>query len=96
VNDAMIGLRTMLSLGAVLALLALFAWALRRGSLKLSRLAPRGTIVVETATSLGERRQLAIVTVEGRRVLIGMTPTTIAFLTELAATPAAAAEGAAR
>jgi flagellar protein FliO/FliZ len=83
VNEAMLGVRTMLSLGAVLALLALFVWALRRGTLKLSGFAPRGTIAVETATSLGDRRQLAIVSVEGRRVLVGMTPTTISFLTDL-------------
>ena len=82
-NDAIIGVRTVLSLGAVLALLALFVWALRRGTLKLSGFAPRGTISVETATSLGDRRQLAIVSVEGRRVLVGMTPTTISFLTDL-------------
>ena len=97
-NDAMIGVRTMLSLGAVLALLALFVWALRRGTLRLSGLAPRGTIAVETATSIGDRRQLAIVAVEGRRVLVGMTPTTISFLTDLGPKPAAPlpAEGGAR
>ena len=82
-NDALVTLRTLVSLGAVLALLALFVWALRRGSLKLSSLAPKGTINIETATSLGDRRSIAIVGVEGRRVLIGLTPTTISFLTDL-------------
>jgi len=83
VNDALVTIRTMLSLAAVLALLGLFVWALRRGSLKLSSLAPKGTINIETATSLGDRRSIAIVGVEGRRVLIGLTPTTISFLTDL-------------
>jgi flagellar biogenesis protein FliO len=90
VNEALATARTIFSLVAVLALLAGFIWALRRGSIKLSTLAPRGAIVIETATSIGERRQLAIVGVEGRRVLVGLTPTTISFITELGA-PAPAA-----
>lgn len=84
-NDALTTARTLLSLLAVLALLAGFIWALRRGSIRLSKLAPKGTIVIETATSLGDRRQLAIVGVEGRRVLVGLTPTTISFITDLGA-----------
>ena len=39
---ALVTAKTLLSLGAVLALLAAFIWALRRGSLRLSALAPRG------------------------------------------------------
>ncbi len=83
-------LRTVASLAAVLALLVLFVWALRRGSLRLSALAPRGTIAIETATSIGDRRQIAIVSVEGRRLLVGLTPTTVSFLTDLETRPAAA------
>lgn len=90
-NDAVMTLRTIVSLAAVLGLLGLFVWALRRGSLRLSSFAPKGVIHVETATALGDRRQLAIVAVEGRRVLVGMTPTSIAFITELAAAPTAPA-----
>ena len=67
-NDAMTVLRAIASFGAVLAVLAVFVWALRRGSLRLSRFAPRGAVAVETAISLGERRSLAIITVEGRRM----------------------------
>ena len=58
-NDALVTVRAVLSLAAVIALLGVFVWALRRGSLKLSSLAPRGTIAIETATSLGDRRSLA-------------------------------------
>jgi flagellar biosynthetic protein FliO len=83
VTDALITLRTLASFGVVLALLAVFVWALRRGSLRLSKFAPRGAIAVETAMSLGDRRSLAIVGVEGRRMLVGLTPTTISFLTDL-------------
>jgi flagellar biogenesis protein FliO len=83
VTDVLTTLRTVASLAAVLALLGGFIWALKRGSIKLSGFAPKGIIAIETATALGDRRQLAIVTVEGRRVLIGMTPTTISFITDL-------------
>jgi len=83
VTDALVTFRTFVSLGLVLVLLTAFVWALRRGSLRLSRLAPRGAIAVETAMSLGDRRSLAIVGVEGRRMLVGLTPTTISFLTDL-------------
>ncbi len=89
-NGALVTLRTVVSLGAVLALLAVFVWALRRGSLKLSSFAPRGTIAIETAMSLGDRRSLAIIGVEGHRLLIGLTPTTISVLTDLTPKPATA------
>jgi flagellar biogenesis protein FliO len=87
VNDILVTLRTVGSLAAVLVLLAGFVWLLKRGSIKLSGFAPKGIIHIETATALGDRRQLAIVTVEGRRVLVGMTPTTISLITELGQRP---------
>jgi len=90
VTDLLTTLRGVASLGVVLALLAALVWALRRGSIRLSALNPRGAINIETATAVGDRRQLAIVTVEGRRVLVGMTPTTISFLTDLGERPPAA------
>jgi flagellar protein FliO/FliZ len=83
VIDVWAALRTILSILAVIGLLGVFAWALRRGSLRLSAFAPRGIIAVETATAIGDRRQLAIVSVEGRRLLVGMTPTAISLLTDL-------------
>ena len=82
-TDTIVTVRAMASLIVVLGLLAAFVWALRRGSIRLSKLAPRGTIAVETAMSLGDRRSLAIVGVEGRRLLVGLTPTTISLLTDL-------------
>lgn len=87
-NGTLVTLRAAVSFAAVIGLLAVFIWAIRRGSLRLSALAPRGTIAIETAMSLGERRSLAIVTVEGRRMLVGLTPASISLLTDLPAAPA--------
>jgi flagellar protein FliO/FliZ len=71
-----------LAVGVVLALVAGLAWLVRRGSL--GPLGGRsGPIAVETAVSLGERRSLVIVSVDGRRLLLGLTPTQMALVTEL-------------
>ena len=64
----------------VIALLAAASWALRRAPL-FKRSQP--SIAVETVVSLGERRSLAIVTIEGRRLLLGLTPANVALVTEL-------------
>jgi flagellar biosynthetic protein FliO len=67
----------------VVALVALAAWAVRRVAPR----RPRGGILVETASPLGERRSLVIVSVEGRRLLLGLTPTQVSLVAELGATP---------
>lgn len=87
-TGTLVTMRALMSFAAVILLLAAFIWAIRRGSLRLSALAPRGTIAIETAMSLGERRSLAIVTVEGRRLLVGLTPASISLITDLPAAPA--------
>lgn len=38
---------------------------------------------IEAALPLGERRSLAIVTVEGRRLLLGLAPNHVSLVTEL-------------
>ena len=48
----LVTMRAGLSFAAVLGLLVLCVWALKRGSIRLSKFAPRGTIVIETATSI--------------------------------------------
>ena len=69
---------------AVMALLGVVLWLLKSGHL--SRLTARSSAVaVETAVSLGERRQLVIVAVEGRRLLLGVTSAQVTLVTELAA-----------
>lgn len=73
------------SLGAVLVVLALvglLAWLTRRGTF--GALGRRNRLViVETAVPLGERRSLVIVSVEGRRLLLGLTPASISMVAEL-------------
>lgn len=72
--------RMLLALAVVLGLLGVLAWALRRQ--QAIRRTGRG-LVVESALSLGERRSIAIVTVEGRRLLLGLAPASVTLVTEL-------------
>jgi flagellar biosynthetic protein FliO len=74
----------LLAVTVVLALLAGVLWLLKSGYL--ARFAARSSAVaVETAVSLGERRQLVIVAVEGRRLLLGVTAAQVTLVTELEA-----------
>lgn len=72
--------RTIGSLALVLALLAGLAWVLRRT--RTVRQA-RGALTIEAGLALGERRSLAIVTVDGRRLLLGLAPNHVSLVTEL-------------
>jgi len=72
--------RMAVGLLVVLAILALLAWVMRR-SLNARRRS--GSMSVETALSLGERRSLVVVTVENRRLLLGVAPGQVSLLTEL-------------
>jgi flagellar protein FliO/FliZ len=76
--------RALASLVVVLGLLVAFVWMLRRGSFGLAGLRSRAAIAIETATSLGDRRSLVIVSVEGRRILLGVTPGAVSMISELA------------
>ena len=76
------------SLTAVVVVLALFAaaaWLFKRS--RLAGLGRRDRISIETACSIGERRSLVIVGVEGRRLLLGVAPGQVSLLTELGAQP---------
>jgi flagellar biosynthetic protein FliO len=78
--------RTLLSLLVVLGLLGGCLWLIRRGGWQGGlRQGPR-PVQIETAVGLGDRRQLVIVSVEGRRLLLGVTPMHVALVTELAGT----------
>ena len=79
----------LLAVVIVLGLVGALAWLLRSG--RLGQFTPKGSVVaVETAISLGERRQLVVVAVEGRRLLLGVTSSQVTLVTELqAGSPAA-------
>jgi flagellar protein FliO/FliZ len=77
-------LRMFASLAIVLGLLVFFVWALRRGLLRAGPFGSRSIIVVETAVALGDRRSLVIVAVEGRRLLLGLTASSMSLLADLA------------
>ena len=81
--------RTFVSLAAVIGLLALLPWALRRGMARSGRSGARALMSVETALPLGDRRSLAIVAVAGRRFLLGLTPSSVSLIAEVTA-PASA------
>ena len=68
-----------IAIGIVIALLFGAAWALKRSKFGTTS----KTLVVETGVSLGERRSLVIVAVEGRRLLLGLTPAQISLVAEL-------------
>lgn len=76
--------RTLGATLVVLALLAALAWVLRRQ--QAVRRTGKG-LGVESGLALGERRSLAIVTVEGRRLLLGLAPNHVALITELQPLP---------
>jgi flagellar protein FliO/FliZ len=73
----------------VVMLVAVLAWLFRRGTLRLGPRQPRTSLKVESGVSLGDRRALAIVTVDGRRLLLGLAPGQVSLLVELAAVPPA-------
>jgi flagellar protein FliO/FliZ len=79
-----LGLQSLAAVFIVLALVAALAWLARRGTF--AGLRKSGAVSVETAVPLGERRSLVIVAVEGRRLLLGLTPTHISMVTELGPT----------
>ena len=75
--------RSLLAVFVVLALIALCAWLVRRGALgSLGRKGP-SAVRIETAVPLGDRRSLVLVSVEGRRLLLGLTPQQVTLVTEL-------------
>jgi flagellar biogenesis protein FliO len=68
----------------VLALLAALVFLIGRGRLAFS--GRRGAaITIETSCSLGDRRLLVVVAVDGRRLLLGATPQQLSLITELTA-----------
>lgn len=77
-----LGVQSLLAVLVVLALVAALAWLARRGAFGALSKGQRA-VLVETAVPLGERRSLVIVAVEGRRLLLGLTPGQISLVAEL-------------
>ena len=75
------GYRMLLASLVVLGVLGLWAWLMRRGVLTKRK---QGAVTIETAVPLGERRSLVIVSIEGRRLLLGLTPASVSLVTSLA------------
>lgn len=82
--------RSLLAIVVVFGLLGGLAWAARRGRLGFLGKQP-SQVRVEATVPLGERRSLMVVAIEGRRLLLGLTPAQISLVTELASTPPFAA-----
>jgi flagellar protein FliO/FliZ len=72
--------RMLAALAVVLVLLGGLAWLMRRG-MRARRTA--GALAVESTLTLGDRRSLVILTVEGRRLLLGLAPGQVSLVTEL-------------
>lgn len=84
-------IRAVLGVFVVLGLVTLLAVLLRRGVLTLPGQRGPKALRVETALSLGDRRSLVVVSVESRRLLLGLTSTQVTLVTELGAAPDAPA-----
>jgi len=72
--------RMLSALAVVLAVLGALAWVMRRG---VHARRKTGALGVESALALGDRRSLVILSVEGRRLLLGLSPGQISMVAEL-------------
>lgn len=79
--------RAIAALAAVAAALVVFLWLLKRGTFAAWNRSGRHGLAVEQALPLGERRSLVVVSVEGRRLLLGLSPTQVGLIAELGPAP---------
>ena len=75
-----LGLRSLAALVIVGALLAALVYGLKRVT---EAHRGRQVLSVESALSLGDKRSLVVVSVEGRRLLLGVAPGGVSLVTEL-------------
>src|SRR5215470_9824774 len=79
--------RSLFAILVVFGLLAVLAWLARRGTFGSMGRQGRSLVEVEGAVPLGERRSLMVISVEGRRLLLGLTPVQVSLVIELAPEP---------
>ncbi len=87
-TDALSGLAPVLlrafgSLGAVIALIALLAWLLRRFRESTTTAQARGNLASGGRLDLGAKREIRLVQVHDRTLVLGVTEGRIELLTEL-------------
>ena len=78
--------RSLVAIVVVFGLLGALAWAARRGRLSFFTRQP-SHVRVEATVPLGDRRSLMVVAIEGRRLLLGLTPVQVSLVTELSTQP---------
>jgi flagellar protein FliO/FliZ len=88
-SEGLSAARGLVSVSVVILLLGLFVWLVRRGTFGGTPGRRAAGATVETAVPLGERRSLVVVTIEGRRLVLGLTPMQVSLLTELPSRPPA-------
>ena len=76
-------LRGLLAVLLVMAIMAAAAWIFRRGVPRWTGARQASPVQIETAVSLGDRRSLVVVSVEGQRLLLGVTPNQVTLVTGL-------------
>jgi flagellar protein FliO/FliZ len=90
VDGTTAALRGLAATIVVLGMLLTLAWLLRRGTITLPGRRAQQLVHIEATTPLGERRSLVVVSVDGRRLLLGLTPGQVSLVAELGAVPATA------
>ncbi|MBI5491394.1 MAG: flagellar biosynthetic protein FliO [Deltaproteobacteria bacterium] len=78
--------KALLTLITVLGLMGLSLWAFRKSMGKGGKLTgrkPGAPIKVVTTSFLGQKKNLAVVEVAGEMLVLGVTPTSINFLTKI-------------
>ncbi|MEW5981062.1 MAG: flagellar biosynthetic protein FliO [Acidobacteriota bacterium] len=78
-------MRAFFGLLFVFALIGGLAYLVRRGVISIPARRRASSLGIEATLPLGDRRSLLVVNVEGRRLLIGSTATSVSLVTELAA-----------
>jgi flagellar biogenesis protein FliO len=80
--------RVLLGVVLLVSLLAALAVIVRKGGLGAFTRSRHAAITIDSVVPLGDRRSLMIVSVEGRRLLLGASPVNVSLVAELGPKPA--------